>query len=173
MTKNFISTAILAGSYIASALGGRSVAAELDLGADLPAVSVPDQDGQLVDLKKEGGGGMTLVYFYPKADTPGCTKQACSLRDSYAVLQERGVRIFGVSGDDSAAQKAFEIKYRLPFRLLADSEKKVMDAFGVPHTGSFASRQAFLFKDGKMVWRDLTASTAEQAKDVLEALATL
>jgi len=126
-----------------------------------------------VDLRKEGGTGLTLVYFYPKADTAGCTKQACSLRDSYTVLQERGVRIFGVSGDDSAAQKAFETKYRLPFRLLADTEKKVMDAFGVPHMGSFASRQAFLFKDGKVVWRDLTASTAEQAKDVLEAIEKL
>ena len=74
---------------------------------------------------------------------------------------------------DVAAQKAFEQKYRLPFRLIADSERKVMDAFGVPHTGKFASRQAFLFKDGVLVWRDLTASTAEQAADVLEALKTL
>lgn len=173
MTKKLISTAILASSYLASAVGGRAAAAEIDLGAELPAVSVPDQDGTVVDLRKEGGRGLTLVYFYPKADTPGCTKQACSLRDSYAALHERGVRIFGVSGDDSAAQKAFETKYRLPFRLLADTEKKVMDAFGVPHTGRFASRQAFLFKDGKMVWRDLTASTGEQAKDVLEALEKL
>lgn len=148
-------------------------AAELELGNDLPAVSVPDQDGQPVDLAKAGASGFTLVYFYPKADTPGCTKQACSLRDSFAVLSEKGVRVFGVSGDDVAAQKKFHDRYKLPFQLLADEEKKVMAAFGVPHTGSFAKRQAFLFQDGKLVWRDLSAATEEQAAEVLAAVAEL
>ena len=74
-------------------------AAELETGAKLPAVTVPDQDGKPVDLAAAGAKGWTLVYFYPKADTPGCTKQACSLRDAYVTLTEKGVRIFGVSGD--------------------------------------------------------------------------
>ena len=143
---------------------------ELALGAALPAVTVPDQDGRAVDLAAAGGEGWTLVYFYPKADTPGCTKQACSLRDSFAVLTEKRVRVFGVSSDDVAAQKAFQQKYKLPFQLLADSDKQVMDAFGVPHRLGFASRQAFLFRDGELVWRDLSASTAEQAADVLAAV---
>ena len=143
---------------------------EIEKGAALPSVTVADQDGQAVDLAAAGGSGWTLVYFYPKADTPGCTKQACSLRDSFATLSEKGVRVFGVSGDDVAAQKAFQQKYKLPFQLLADTDKKVMDAFGVPHKIGFASRQAYLFRDGELVWRDLSASTAEQAADVLAAI---
>ena len=143
---------------------------EIEMGAALPSVTVADQDGQAVDLAAAGGTGWTLVYFYPKADTPGCTKQACSLRDSFATLSEKGVRVFGVSGDDVAAQKAFQQKYKLPFQLLADTDKKVMDAFGVPHKLGFASRQAYLFRDGELVWRDLSASTAEQAADVLAAI---
>jgi len=145
-------------------------AAEIDLGAALPAVTVNDQDGRAIELASAGAEGWTLVYFYPKADTPGCTKQACSLRDAFAKLSEQGVLVFGVSGDDEAAQKAFQQKYKLPFQLLADTDKKVMDAFGVPHRLGFASRQAYLFRDGKLVWRDLTASTSEQAADVLAAI---
>jgi peroxiredoxin Q/BCP len=159
------------------ALGGfmffglASRADELTLGSPLPAVQAPDQDGKTVDLAAAGGKGWTLVYFYPKADTPGCTKQACSLRDAYATLTDKGVRVFGVSVDDPAAQKAFQQKYKLPFTLIADTDKKVLDAFGVPHTLGFAKRQAFLFKDGKLHWRDLAAATEQQAADVLAAIA--
>ena len=145
-------------------------AAELELGAPLPDVDAQDQDGRAVNLARAGAEGWTLVYFYPKADTPGCTKQACSLRDAYSKLTDRGVRIFGASSDGVTDQKAFQEKYKLPFTLLADSDKKVMEAFGVPHKLGFASRQAFLFRDGKLVWRDLTASTSEQAADVLAAI---
>ena len=166
--KTLIRVLTLAGS-----VAGVVHAAEIDLNAKIPTVQSVDQNGVVVDLATEGAKGFTLVYFYPKADTAGCTKQACSLRDEFATLSKKGVQVFGVSGDDVAAQKAFELKYKLPFRLLADTEKAVMDAFGVPHTGKFASRQAFLFKDGTLVWRDLTASTAEQAADVLAALKTL
>lgn len=157
---------------IAGILGfiGLAKADELAVGAKLPTTAAVDQDGATVDLATAGGNGWTLVYFYPMADTPGCTKQACSLRDAYATLTGKGVRVFGVSADDVAGQKAFKAKYKLPFTLLADTDKKVMDAFGVPHTAGFAKRQAFLFKDGVLVWRDLTASTEQQAADVLAAI---
>jgi peroxiredoxin Q/BCP len=148
-------------------------ASEIEVGTTLPGVQAKDQDGKVVDLTTAGGKGFTLVYFYPKADTPGCTKQACSLRDAYAKLTEKGITVFGVSGDGVASQKAFQEKFKLPFTLLADEDNAVMTAFGVPHTGHFASRQAFLFQDGKLVWRDLSASTAEQAADVLAAIAEL
>ena len=142
----------------------------LAAGATLPTVSVNDQDGHAVELAAAGGQGWTLVYFYPKADTPGCTKQACSLRDSYASLTGKGIRVFGVSTDDEAAQKAFQEKYKLPFTLLADKDKKVLAAFGVPSTMGFAKRQAYLFRDGVLVWRDLEAATSEQAAEVLAAI---
>ena len=147
-----------------------SSAAPIDTGATLPAVTAKDQDGKEVKLADAAAKGWTLVYFYPKADTPGCTKQACSLRDSYATLTEKKVQVFGVSLDDVAAQKAFQEKYKLPFTLLADKDGKVADAFGVPHSMGFAKRQAFLFKDGKLVWRDLSASTDQQAADVLKEI---
>ena len=107
--------------------------------------------------------GFTLVYFYPKADTPGCTAQACSLRDDFADLQERGVRVIGVSADSPEAQLRFKEKYHLPFMLLADQDRAVAKAFGVPLMLGMTRRQSFLIKDGRIVWRDLSASTREQA----------
>jgi peroxiredoxin Q/BCP len=148
-------------------------AEELADGAKLPAVTVNDQDGRPVDLAVEGKKGWTLVYFYPKADTGGCTKQACSIRDSYASLTGKGVRVYGVSTDDEKAQKAFQEKYTLPFTLLADPDKKVLSAFGVPSTMGYAKRQAYLFRDGVLVWRDLEAATSEQAAEVLAAIQSI
>lgn len=139
-------------------------------GAAVPTVACPDQSGKEVKLAEVAAKGYVLVYFYPKADTPGCTKQACSLRDSYEKITEKGVKIFGSSMDSVEAQKAFAEKYKLPFSLLADKEGKVADSFGVPHVAGFAKRQAFLFLDGKLVWRDLSASTDQQAADVLAVI---
>lgn len=154
----------------ATLLAGGAQADPIAVGAALPAVEQQNQDGQVVKLAETGAKGYTLVYFYPKADTPGCTKQACSLRDSYTALTEKGVKIYGVSTDKVEAQKAFKDKYKLPFDLLADSDSKVVDAFGVPKTMGFSKRQAFLFKDGKLVWSDQEASTEQQAADVLKFL---
>lgn len=136
-------------------------------GAAVPDVTCLDQSGKEVKFSETLVKGYTLVYFYPKADTPGCTKQACSLRDAYETITAKGVKVIGVSMDTVEAQKAFAEKYKLPFTLLADKEGKVADAFGVPHVAGFSKRQAFLFHDNKLVWRDLTASTDQQAADVL------
>lgn len=157
-----------------SALAISMQAAPLDVGATAPRISASDQNGKPVDLGALYDQGTVLVYFYPKADTPGCTAQACSLRDAYEKLAEEGVTVVGVSTDTVEAQEDFAAKYELPFTLLADPEHRVVDAFGVPLMGrGFATRQAFLIRDGKIVWRDLTASTEEQAADVLAALAQL
>jgi peroxiredoxin Q/BCP len=158
-------TAVTAGVF-----AGHASAESIAIGAALPSVTAQNQDGAAVNLADTGGKGYTLVYFYPKADTPGCTKQACSLRDSYATLTEKGVRIYGVSLDKVASQKAFKEKYKLPFDLIADADGKVVAAFGVPKTLGFAKRQAYLFKDGKLVWSDTSASTDKQAEDVLKFL---
>ncbi len=139
-------------------------------GAPLPAIVATAHDGSSVALAEAGATGYTLVYFYPKADTPGCTAQACSLRDAFSELSDLQVQVFGVSRDSMAAQAAFREKYSLPFTLLADVDGRVVQAFGVPSRGMFASRQAFLFKDGVLVWRDLSASTSKQAADVLAVI---
>jgi thioredoxin-dependent peroxiredoxin len=148
-------------------------ATPLEPGAPAPRIEAIDQDGRRVALADLYENGLVLVFFYPKANTSGCTAQACSLRDEYAVLQDKGVEVVGVSMDSTAAQKKFQKDHNLPFTLLADEEGKVVDAFGVPKRGAFASRQAFLVRDGKIVWRDLKASTAKQAEDVLNALEQL
>jgi len=148
-----------------------AIGQQIDIGASIPAIEQKNQNGESVKIAEFGKDGYLLIYFYPKADTPGCTKQACSLRDSYAALTDKGVKILGVSNDKVKTQKAFQEKYRLPFELLADDDTKVIDAFGVPKTVGFAKRQAFLFKDGKLVWRDLSASTEKQAEDILKIVA--
>ena len=142
----------------------------IELGAPAPELTGVDQDGKSVSFADAYKKGVTLVYFYPKADTPGCTKEACSLRDSFASLRGRGLQILGVSEDKTDAQKKFRLKYQLPFTLIADSDGAVAKAFGVPTLGGFAKRQSFLVQNGKIVWADLKASTTQQAADVGKAL---
>lgn len=135
-----------------------------------PAGEALNQDGRTVKLTDVYAKGITLVYFYPKAGTPGCTKQACSLRDAYEDLTQRGVNVIGVSTDKVESQKKFAEKQRLPFTLLADPDKKLLNAFGVSSFLGMASRQAFLIKDGQIIWHDAKASTSQQAADVLKVL---
>jgi len=171
--KILLSLVLLVGVAVAFLLSTTN-ANPVELGADAPEVKVLNHKGEMVDLAAAYKKGPVVVYFYPKADTPGCTKQACSLRDAYATLTDKGVTVFGVSHDDVAAQKEFHEKYKLPFDLLADEKKILSKAFGVPSNQlGMASRQAFLIKGGKIVWRDLKASTDKQADDVLAAMAAL
>jgi peroxiredoxin Q/BCP len=146
-------------------------ASPLAVGAAAPTVTGVTETGATLALADVyARQPYTLVYFYPKADTPGCTAQGCSLRDAYEELLKKGVAVIGVSTDKPAAQKAFKEKYRLPFTLIADHDKKVVEAFGVPTTMGFAKRQAFLIKAGKIVWADYSASTKQQAEDVLKVV---
>jgi peroxiredoxin Q/BCP len=149
---------------------GLATSHALEVGAPAPAITGTDQDGNTVNFTDYYKKGITLVYFYPKADTPGCTKEACSLRDSIAGLRARGLQILGVSEDVVAAQKKFQKKYNLPFDLIADHDGAVAKAFGVPTMMGFAKRQSFLIEDGKIVWVDHNASTSKQAADVNAAL---
>ena len=142
------------------------LANSLELGSHAPQLHVLTDEGITLDLGETLSAGTTLVFFYPKAMTPGCVKQACSLRDSWDELQARDVRIFGVSSDTAKTQAQFRDKYTLPFTLLADTDGKIADAF----SKSRWSRQAYLFIDGILVWRDLTAATSKQATEVLAAL---
>ncbi len=152
---------------------GMTPSRALDVGSAAPEISGTDQDGATVAFADTYKKGTTLVYFYPKADTPGCTKEACSLRDSFAGLSARGLHILGVSEDKVEDQKKFQAKYHLPFTLIADHDGAVAKAFGVPVMMGIAKRQSFLIQDGKIVWADLKASTTKQAADVSDALDAL
>jgi len=157
-------------AFLLRALTGLASAAEpLDIGATAPALKGTNQDGKTVDLGEQYKKGLVLVYFYPKAGTPGCTSEACSLRDAFADLNKLNLTVVGVSHDTVAEQKTFAVAQKLPFDLLADPKSEIYNAFGVPGF----NRQSFLVKDGKVVWRELKASTAEQANDVKKAVADL
>ena len=145
----------------------------LDVGDAAPDAVSRDEQGHEVRLADFYGDGFTFVYFYPKADTPGCTAQACSLRDDFVALSDHGVRVIGVSSDRPDSQRQFKEKHKLPFTLLADHDHLVAQAFGVPLMLGMTRRQSFLIKNGRIVWRDLHASTREQAKDILSAVETL
>lgn len=147
----------------------------LTVGAPAPLISAKDQDGKVVSFADVYGKGITLVYFYPKAATPGCTKEACSLRDSYTGLTAKGLQILGVSRDSSEAQKSFRDDQKLPFTLIADTDGKVAEAFHVPliPVVGVPMRQSFIVKDGKIAWVSLSAQTSGAAGEVQNALDTL
>lgn len=164
-------TRTLALLFLMSLFPFLSKAAPLKVGDAAPVVSGTTDSGSTLALSEVyQENNYTLVYFFPKADTPGCTAQGCSLRDAYEDLQLRGIAVIGVSTDKAEAQAAFRAKYKFPFPLIADTEKVFLGAFGVPSTLGFAKRQAFLIHDGKIVWTDYSASTAKQAEDVLKFL---
>lgn len=156
----------LAGLFLA--MFSASSANPVNVGDAAPVASAKDDTGAVVALADVySKNKYTLVYFYPRADTPGCTAQGCSLRDAYEKLTKRGVFVVGVSTDSSESQAAFKEKYHLPFTLLADTEKEVLKAFGVGSFFGFSSRQAYLIHDGKVVYADHKGSTKQQADDIL------
>jgi peroxiredoxin Q/BCP len=104
--------------------------ARLAPGDKAPEFTLPDQEGREVSLRDYRGSKL-LLYFYPKADTPGCTKQACSIRDSWEELTSRGISALGISPDTPSSQQKFDQKYSLGFPLLSDAEHTVAEQYGV------------------------------------------
>ena len=102
----------------------------LKTGDKAPDFELPDQEGNKVKLSSLKGKKVVL-YFYPRDDTPGCTKEACNFRDNISQLKKLNAEILGVSNDDEESHKKFADKYRLPFRLFADADKKVSKQYGV------------------------------------------
>lgn len=112
----------------------------LKVGDKAPNFIAVDQDGNTISMENYKGKKL-IIFFYPKADTPGCTAEACNLRDNYKILQEKGFELLGVSADSEKKQKKFKEKYHLPFPLLADENKEVINAFGVWGPKSFMGRK--------------------------------
>ena len=102
----------------------------LNEGNDAPDFAAKNQNGETVRLS-DLRGRRVVLYFYPKDDTPGCTKQACSLRDAFNVFERKNIKVFGVSTDDENSHRKFISKYVLPFDLLADTEKETVNLYGV------------------------------------------
>lgn len=126
----FISLGVLVLIMVFSAynMRGQSV---LEVGDKVPSFSLNDQFGKTFDINEFIGEKPMVIYFYPKDDTPGCTKEACSFRDSHEEFTDRNIKVIGISADDSESHKNFADKYNLPFTLLSDTENKVRKLFGV------------------------------------------
>lgn len=113
---------------------------KLIIGADAPQFSLPDQNGKMHTLA-DHKGKWVLLYFYPKDNTPGCTKQACGIRDEFPAFKKLNCVVFGISADSEASHKKFEAKFDLPFTLLADTEKNMIKAYGVWAPKKFMGRE--------------------------------
>ena len=108
-------------------------------GTAAPAFKTTDANGETVNLK-DFRGKKVVLYFYPKDDTPGCTKEACSFRDAFSKFKKRGITILGVSPDSEKSHQKFATKYKLPFTLLADTDHSIADAYGVYGEKKFMGR---------------------------------
>ncbi|MFZ9642243.1 MAG: peroxiredoxin [Candidatus Methylopumilus sp.] len=152
----------------------QSQAAEIPkLGDKAPDFSLPDQNGQIKKLS-DFSGQWVVLYFYPKDDTPGCTKEACSFRDDLASLEKLGAKVLGVSIDNSDSHAKFASKYHLPFSLLADSDGKVAESYGALNNLlviKIAKRYTFLINPaGKIAKVYLSVDTSRHSQEIIDDL---
>jgi peroxiredoxin Q/BCP len=164
-------------SFFAALLSvaGLAHATDLSEGTKAPYFEAQDQHGKTVRLSDFNGKANIVLYFYPKDDTPGCTAQACSLRDGLGAIQAAGAIVLGVSADDASSHQAFSMKYSLPFSLLADPKRAIIEAYGVkmPVLG-IAKRVTFIIDKQGLVRRILRdVDTKHHDQQVLEILKTL
>lgn len=167
---------IALGVALVGSVGAAAQATNDTLAVGLPApvfaaVGTNDRTNTLADLK----GKWVVLYFYPKAFTPGCTSEACSLRDGYADIQKTGATIFGVSLDPVARLKEFKQSYQLPFDLLSDADKSVSQAYHVlAFGGLFAERRTFIINpDGVIAHVFESVNTRSHDRQVVETLKSL
>ena len=148
-------------------------------GTVAPDFTVTDENGETVRLK-DLRGQKVVLYFYPKDDTPGCTKEACSFRDAFAEYKKRKIKVLGVSLDSEASHKKFVAKYKLPFTLLADTDHAISDAYGVYGQKKFmgrsymgVNRMTFLIDEkGKIKKAFEKVKPEDHASEVLAAFAS-
>lgn len=147
----------------------------LQVGDQLPYFSTTDEEGNKIE-STDMLGCKSVIFFYPKANTPGCTAEACNLRDHYVLLKEKGYRLYGVSADGQQKQKNFKDKFNFPFPLLADEDKAVIDAFGVWGPKKFMGkeydgihRMTFIVDETGKVQRVISkVKTKDHAAQILE-----
>ena len=157
------------------AMFGVAAAGEVKEGMKAPAFEARDQHNALVRLADFQGKSAVVLYFYPKDDTPGCTAEACSLRDGFQAIQAAGAVILGVSADTTQSHKAFAEKFHLPFSILADPDRRIIETYGVkmPLLG-MAKRITVLIDRQGVVRKVITdVRTKDHDQQVLALLKTL
>lgn len=149
--------------------------ADLQAGDTAPDFSAPDQDGKVITLKSLKGKNV-ILYFYPKDDTPGCTKESCGFRDNHKAAGEINTVVLGVSADSVASHKKFAEKFDLPFSLLADESKAIIEAYGAwGEKTSFGKTSVGIIRttcvigpNGKVIWYGKGSGTEEHAQEMLK-----
>ncbi len=142
-------------------------------GDSAPDFELKDQDGNPVRLNAFRSRSAVVLYFYPKDDTSGCTKEACAFRDQFAAFRNLDAQVLGVSSDSEASHRAFRAKYNLPFPLLSDPAGKVRKLYGVKSTlGIIPGRVTFVI-DRKGVIREVFSSQLQPEEHIRRALAAL
>jgi peroxiredoxin Q/BCP len=147
---------------------------EIKIGSSIPTFTLPDQNGNSFDINSVLGKKNLVIYFYPKDDSPGCTKEACSFRDQFEVFKEADAVIIGISGQSVESHKEFAEKHRLSFTLLSDEGNKIRKQFGVPTNlmGLLPGRVTYIAdKTGKVIF--IFNSQAKATEHVDEALRIL
>ncbi|HKA28314.1 MAG TPA: peroxiredoxin [Candidatus Binatia bacterium] len=143
------------------------------VGDEAPDFVLPDRTGKMVRLSEFRGRKAVVLYFYPKDDTPGCTKESCAFRDSYQDFQDAGAEVIGVSSDSAESHGRFAAKHRLPFTLLADQGGQVRKRYGVPATlGLLPGRVTFVIDRAGIV-RHVFNSQFQATQHVSEAIEAL
>ncbi len=145
----------------------------VEVGDAAPDFTLPSQTGERVTLSAVWKRGPVVLYFYPKDETRGCTKEACTFRDSYEVFQEAGAEVVGVSSDSVASHESFAARHRLPFTLLSDEGGRVRKLYGVrPTLGIMPGRVTYVIDQGGVV-RHVFSSQTGVERHVQEALDAL
>ena len=147
---------------------------QIQKGSIIPTFALPDQNGNLFDIRSVLGKKNLVIYFYPKDDSPGCTKQACTFRDQFEVFREADAEIIGISSDDVESHKKFAETYRLTYTLLSDTEGKVRKLFDVPSDlfGLLPGRVTYIVNKQGIVIHTFD-SQLQTEKHIEEALAAL
>jgi thioredoxin-dependent peroxiredoxin len=150
--------------------GGKSA---VEPGQPAPDFELPDAEGKRIRLADFKGKKAVVLYFYPKDDTPGCTAEACSFRDSYEDFQDAGAEVIGVSSDSASSHAKFAKRHELPFTLLSDAKGEVRKKYGVPATMGFMPGRVTFVIDKKGVVRRVFNSQLQATRHVSEALEAL
>ena len=170
-TLLFGASALLPAAFIFS----EAASAEGFVGKTAPLFTAKNQDGQEFKLESRKGQGYTVLFFYPKAGTPGCTKQACAFRDSIKVIRDQGAMVYGISADDVVAQKKFHDEHKMTFDLISDADGKIINMYDVKMpVVTMAKRQTFILDSALVVRKHFEdVDPSMDAKNVAAAITEL
>ena len=154
-------------------MGFQLTKSKVEVGSIAPDFTLPSQSGQMVSLTDFVGEKPLVLFFYPKDDTPGCTKEACAFRDDYEGFGKLDAEVIGISSDSVKSHRSFAAKHNLPYTLLSDEQRKVRKLYGVPNTlGLFPGRVTYVI-DREGIVRHVFSSQLGAEKHVEEALIAL